>query len=593
MNPLIAIQTLGQSIWWDDIRRDDLVSGKLERRVEEEGIVGLTSNPAIFQKSIAGSSDYDDGMQALLNADKSAEEIYSALTIEDITQAADILRPVYERTQGVDGMVSIEVSPLLAQDTAGTIHEARQLWATINRPNLMIKVPATPEGFPAIRELIGAGINVNATLIFSLKLYEQVMQAYIAGLETLAAGGKPLGRITSVASFFVSRVDTLVDKLLDERIARATGEDEKKGLRALQGQAAIANAKLAYAQFKDMFGSPRFAALKEKGARVQRPLWASTSSKNPAYRDVIYVEELIGPQTVNTAPPQTVAAFKDHGVIAPTLEQGLDKAQQVMEHLAEVGVDMESVTHKLLADGVKAFVDSYTSLLQTIGDKRAQLAASGRPIAALGSLQARVEAALAALEARQFTQRLWQKDAGLWKDDEKAQAEIRNRLGWLESPKLMQAHCDELDTFVAEVRKAGFTHALLMGMGGSSMAPELFRTTFGVTPGHLDLHVLDTTDPASVLAAEQAIDLPHTLFIVSRAARSRSCPSSNTFTTRSTPSSAGRPGKTLSPSPTPAPRWNAWRPTRDSGERSSIRLTSAGAIARCPISAWFRRRYWA
>lgn len=517
MAKLTQIRALGQSIWWDDIQRGLLVSGQLKQMVEEDGLSGLTSNPAIFEKAIAGSHDYDEAIRALAEAGRSTSEIYSALTIEDITLAADVLRPVYEQAGGGDGFVSMEVSPLLAHDTAGTIREARQLWETIARPNLMIKVPATPEGIPAVRELIGAGVNVNVTLIFSLKMYERVMEAYLTGLELLAAAGQPLDKVASVASFFVSRVDTLVDKLLDERIARAAGDEAKNRLRALQGQAAVANAKLAYARFKAVFSQPRFAALHARGARVQRPLWASTSTKNPAYRDVMYVEELIGPHTINTAPPQTIAAFKDHGVAALTLERNVAGAQEVMDCLAEVGIDMEAVTHKLLEDGVKAFANSYTTLLAVIGAKRARLAVTGRYAwrAGAGSLQARADAALDALDMQSFTERLWQKDATLWKQDEKAQAEIRNRLGWLDSPKAFQARCDELDALTAEVKAAGLTHGLLLGMGGSSMAPELFRTTFGIAPGGLDLHVLDTTDPASVLAAERAVDLPRTLFIVS------------------------------------------------------------------------------
>lgn len=515
-NRLIELKTIGgQSLWYDNIQRGLIVSGELKRLVDEDGILGVTSNPTIFEKAISGSSDYDAAIAALTRAGMSIEEIYSALTIEDIRMAADVLRPVYDRTHGKDGYVSIEVSPLLANDTAGTIGEARRLWQTLDRPNLMIKVPATPAGIPAVRELLGSGINVNVTLIFALHMYEQVMEAYLTGLELLAAAGKPLDSIASVASFFVSRVDTLVDKLLDERIAAAASDQARARLRALQGQAAIANAKLAYARFKQVFGGSRFAALQQKGARVQRPLWASTSTKNPAYRDVIYVETLIGPHTVNTAPPQTIVAFKDHGVVALTLEQDIDQARELMDRLAEIGIDMTAVTQKLLDDGVKAFADSYTTLLRVIGDKRARLAVLARQTAALGSLQAQANAALDALEMKQFVERLWRKDAALWKDDPKAQAEIRNRLGWLDSPRAMQAHTQEIQAFVADVKAAGFTHALLLGMGGSSMAPELFRTTFGVAPGYLDLQVLDTTDPDSILAAERAVDLPHTLLIVS------------------------------------------------------------------------------
>ncbi|MBN1889945.1 MAG: bifunctional transaldolase/phosoglucose isomerase [Thermoflexales bacterium] len=515
MNALHQLKSVGgQSLWWDDVRREYLVSGELERLVEQDGILGVTSNPSIFKNAIVGSTTYDQAIRALVEAGKSSQEIYAALTLEDITQAVDVLRPVYERTDGGDGYVSLEVSPLLAADATGTVREARLLWEAIQRPNLMIKVPATPESIPAVRELIASGINVNATLIFSIQAHEEVMEAYLAGLEDRASSGAPLDKIASVASFFVSRVDTLVDRLLDERIGLAAGEDEKARLRALQGQAAVANAKLAYARFKQVFGSPRFAALAAKGARVQRPLWASTSTKNPAYRDVLYVEELIGPDTVNTAPPVTVAAFKDHGVVAATLERDVDKAHALMKSLAEVGIDMDAVTTQLLDEGVKAFADAYRDLLAAIGAKRAQLLSASAQPAALGKWQAAVDEALDKLAAQRFASRLWAKDGSLWKDDPAEQASIRARLGWLEAPRLFLSRCDELEAFSAELKQAGFSHALLLGMGGSSMAPELFRTTFGVAEGYLDLHVLDTTDPASVLAAEQALDLPHTLFIV-------------------------------------------------------------------------------
>jgi transaldolase len=370
-NPLLEVQKYGQSIWYDNIRRGVLISGELRRMVEEGGILGLTSNPTIFEKAITQSTDYDEALRRLVV--KGTAEIYETMMAEDIRMAADILWPVYERTAGRDGYVSVEVSPDLAYDTANTVAEARRLWEIIGRSNLMIKVPATPQGLPAIEQLIGEGLNVNVTLVFALEMYEQVMGAYLGGLEKLLAAGRPADKVASVASFFVSRIDTEVDGLLEERLAKAESSAEAAELRSLPGKAAIASAKVAYARFKEVFSRPRFAALRERGARVQRPLWASTSTKNPAYSDVLYVEELIGPDTVNTAPPDTIAAFKDHGVARPTLEGGLDEAREVLRRLAELSISMEEVTQKLLDDGVRTFAKSFSSLLRSVSDRQASI----------------------------------------------------------------------------------------------------------------------------------------------------------------------------------------------------------------------------
>jgi transaldolase len=373
-NPLLEVQKYGQSIWYDDIGRGLLTSGELRRVIEEDGILGLTSNPTIFEKAIAHSADYDQALRRLVAEGKDAPEIYEALVVEDIRLAADTLRPVYERTAGRDGYASIEVSPNLAYGTASTVAEARRLWEIIGRDNVMVKVPATPEGLPAIEQLIGQGININITLIFSLEVYERVMAAYLAGL--VAAGRSP-GGVASVASFFVSRIDTAVDRLLEGRLATAQSAVEAAELRGLLGKAAIASSKVAYARFQEVFSpsasSGRFAALRTKGARVQRPLWASTGTKNPAYSDVRYVEELIGPDTVNTAPSATIAAFKDHGVARLTVVEELDEAREVLRKLAELSINMEEVTQKLLDDGVRAFAASLYSLLESISDCQASI----------------------------------------------------------------------------------------------------------------------------------------------------------------------------------------------------------------------------
>jgi transaldolase len=373
-NPVQLLHDHGQSVWLDDISRQLLDSGKLRSLVESQEVWGLTSNPTIFDKAIGGSGDYDASLHALVQQGKRSSDLYEALVVRDIQDAADILRPAYDRTEGVDGRVSLEVSPTLAYDSAGTIAEARRLHGEVGRPNLFIKVPATREGLPAISTLIGEGISVNVTLIFGLRRYGEVMVAYLSGLETLARAGRPLAPVASVASFFVSRVDTLVDKRLEERIA-ASDPAEQAVLRELLGKAAVANARLAYAQCQQTVGDARFGALRAKGAHVQRPLWASTSTKNPAYRDVLYVEELIGPDTVNTMPLPTLEAFRDHGRVGNTLTEDLDGQRAVFARLATLGIDMEQVAQQLEDEGVKSFAASFEQLARTIEERTATIGA--------------------------------------------------------------------------------------------------------------------------------------------------------------------------------------------------------------------------
>jgi len=376
MNPLVELQKLGQSIWYDNIRRAMLDNGDLARFIEQDDLRGVTSNPTIFEKAIAGSTDYNDAMQKLISQGKSVVEIFESLAIEDIQRAADLFKPVYERTGKIDGYVSLEVSPLLADDTEGTIRDAKRLWAALGRPNAMIKIPATPAGIPAIQASIAAGININVTMIFALDNYEQVAEAFIRGLEERDAAGLPVDHVASVASVFVSRIDTAVDKQLDAKIAAATDEADKDRLSALLGKAAIANAKIQYQRFREIFSSERFVRLKAKGAQVQRPLWASTSTKNPAYRDVMYAEALIGPDTVDTLPPATFDAFRDHGQVSLSLEADLDQAEAQLAGLEAAGIDLDAVCRKLQEDGVKAFADSFESLLDSISAKQAALGAA-------------------------------------------------------------------------------------------------------------------------------------------------------------------------------------------------------------------------
>ena len=507
-SPMKEANGLGQSIWYDNIERRLLTSGEMERLIEL-GITGVTSNPTIFEKAIAGSADYDDALLLLAQAHKGVVEAYESLAIEDIRATVDLLRPVYDRTGGADGFASLEVSPALAHDTEGTVSEARRLFATLDRPNLMVKVPATPEGGPAIRRLIGEGININVTLIFSLEAYRQVREAYIAGLEDLARSGGDVSKVASVASFFVSRVDTLVDSLLEERIRQ--GQD---GLQALLGKAAVANAKLAYQAFNDTFQSDRFAALRARGARVQRPLWASTGTKNPDYSDVMYVESLMGPDTVNTMPPATLTAFLEHGSVAPTIEQGVDEARADLQAISSAGISMEVVTGKLLTDGVKSFGNSFDKLIANIEEKKTQLLAGDQEYTGmkLGELLPAVEAAVRDLEDLGLVGRIWRKDYTIWKSDPK---EIIDRLGWLTISGLMGEQLPAMEDFSREVRDAGFRHVVLLGMGGSSLGPEVFRQTFGKASGYPELIVLDSTVPAWVQHVTDAIDPARTLFLVS------------------------------------------------------------------------------
>ncbi|MBI2460570.1 MAG: transaldolase [Candidatus Rokubacteria bacterium] len=369
MNPLEGARRLGQGVWLDYLRRGLIASGELAELIEA-GLSGVTSNPTIFEKAIAGSRDYDEQLRALIAEGREVEAIFEGLAVEDIRAAADLLAPVYDKTEGRDGFVSLEVSPRLAHDTEGTIEAARRLWRAVGRPNVMIKVPATPPGIPAIERLIADGVNVNVTLIFSIERYEAVAEAYLAGLERRLREGQPIDRVASVASFFLSRVDSLVDKRLQAKLREAGSEDEAHRLEALLGKAAIANAKLAYARFRAIFAGPRWATLASRGARVQRPLWASPGTKNPAYSDLHYLEPLIGPDTVTTLPPATLEAFRDHGRVRATLEEGLPEAEATVRELAAAGVDLDQVTRRLEEEGVKAFADSFDALFACIQAKR-------------------------------------------------------------------------------------------------------------------------------------------------------------------------------------------------------------------------------
>ena len=370
-NPLRELARYGQSVWYDSLRRGILVSGELARYIEEDGLAGLTTNPAIYEKAIGGSADYDSELRALLpRSELDAKAIYEQLAVHDIQAAADLLRPVYERTRRRDGYVSLEVSPIVASDPAATVAEARRLWRALDRENVMIKVPGTPEAVSAIRELLTEGVNVNVTLLFSRAAYARVAEAHLAALEDRATRGEDVSQVASVASFFVSRIDSLVDGLLEELCASSSAGEMRQRAEALRGRVAIANAKLAYQDWRARASTPRWERLSARGARPQRLLWASTSTKNPRYRDVMYVEELIGPDTVDTVPPATFAAFRDHGRVRPTLEHDVEGARRAMAELADLGISIDEVTDRLLADGVRLFAEPFAKLLATIESRR-------------------------------------------------------------------------------------------------------------------------------------------------------------------------------------------------------------------------------
>jgi transaldolase/glucose-6-phosphate isomerase len=508
---------MGQSVWLDQMRRSLLNTGELMRLIDNDGLRGLTSNPTIFEKAISGSQDYAEQLALLARAGGSVSHIYEEVVVQDISGAADTFRGVYDASDAGDGFCSLEVSPLLADDTKATIEEAKKLFARVNRPNVMIKVPATPAGLPAIEELIAFGLNINVTLIFAVDVYEKVADAYIKGLERRAAAGQPVDRVGSVASFFVSRIDNMVDKQLSQLAEKATDDVQKERITVLMGKTAIANAKLAYESFQRIFGSERFAALRAKGAKVQRPLWASTSTKNPSYPDTMYVDTLIGPDTVNTLPPQTLEAFRDHGTVAPTLATGLDEAHRVFEELAGVGIDMKSVTDKLTEEGVKSFSDSFHELIKVIEARHDEVTRGiiARHTAALGQHEADFQEALKSLEKQNFVARIWKKDPTLWKSDPEHEKIISNSLGWLNLAETMLPHVGELAAFAEKIRKAGFESVVVLGMGGSSLCPEVLARTFSRKDGYPQLYVLDSTVPTAVRHLEQKIGVGNTLFIVS------------------------------------------------------------------------------
>ena len=513
MNPLLELQEYGQSYWLDNLTRRMMVDGELERRVQEQGLRGITSNPAIFNKAISGSDDYDDQIRELVDAEHSVQDIYERLVVTDVQRACDILRPVYDQSQGADGFVSLEVSPYLAYNTAETMREARRLSQAVDRPNLLIKIPGTPEGAPAIEEMLFEGININITLLFSIGAYESVAESYLRALERRLEAGRPLNRVASVASFFISRIDVLVDRLLNHRFQPGKADRTPARPEGLPGQAGIANAKMAYQRFQQIYSTPRWKSLEHAGARVQRMLWASTSTKNPLYSPVSYVEPLIGPHTVNTLPEETIEAIgRPDTRVGFTVESGLSEAQRVLSDLAQVGIDLDSVTEQLLNEGVQKFITPFDELMRTLAEKRLHLlrglisAQSVQP----GPVHKRLNQTLGALAERQIGTRLAYKDPSLWPGDPDR---LEGHLGWLSRIPEFLDRAPEIQSLAERLRDR-FEQVVLLGIGESILAAQVWRDSCGPAPGWPQLYLLDSTSPESVKGLESQLNLGKTLFIL-------------------------------------------------------------------------------
>ncbi|HUJ13793.1 MAG TPA: bifunctional transaldolase/phosoglucose isomerase [Thermoanaerobaculia bacterium] len=510
-NPLVELAKAGQSVWYDQMERKLITTGQLKKLIEQDDLRGMTSNPTIFEKAIAGSEDYDTQLRQLASQNKSRDEIYDELVLKDIADAADIFRPVYDRCDGNDGFISIEVLPTIANNTQATIAEAKRLFERLKRPNIMVKIPATSAGLPAIEESIANGININITLLFSNDVYAQVMEAYLRGLERRAEKNLPIDKIRSVASFFVSRIDTQADKQIEAKLKQTSDRD----LEPLLGKIAIANAKMAYQQFKQVFSADRFKKLQAKGAHVQRPLWASTGTKNPKYSDVLYVESLIARDSVNTLPPATYNAFRDHGKVHVSIEDNLDEARDVLKKFEQKGFSLEAITDQLTKEGVASFDASFASLMMTIEARRDAVTRGldDRQTEHLGPNQPAVDEAIKRAEKEKFVERIWNKDATLWKSDDAHKKIIDNALGWLTVAEMMSKYASQLRAFADAVRP-DFDNIVVLGMGGSSLCSEVTKRVFGRRSGYPELLVLDSTIPDAVRNLEARLNLKRTLFMV-------------------------------------------------------------------------------
>jgi len=508
INASMKLAQLGQSVWYDNIQRGLLKSGDFASMIQRGEIRGVTSNPTIFQNAIANSSDYDDAIQVLSWSGIDPESIFYNLAIQDIQDAADLFLPLYNESKMMDGYVSLEVSPYIAHDTEKTISEAKRLWKLVNRPNLCIKIPATKAGIPAIKEVIAAGINVNVTLIFSIDRYRQVMESFLQGIEERIKNHQPVDHIASVASFFVSRLDSKVDAKLQDLLRNG---QPSEAITPLFGRSAIANAALAYTAFEETFFTPRFEKLKEAGAQYQRPLWASTSTKNPVYSDLLYVDNLIAPITVNTVPPQTLAAILDHCKPGIGITEHQKTASKVIEMIENLGISFDKVTAELEEEGVHVFSNSFTSLLNTIKNRSTKFSNE------LGSFQKQIQGRIQTLTEEKTVARLFSLDPTLWTRNTREHAEIKNRLGWLESPVNSLSLVHEINKLTKDLRAKGYTDLVLMGMGGSSMAPEVFSLigkSLNLTRDGLKVTILDTTDPRIIIDAARTINPLNALYIV-------------------------------------------------------------------------------
>ncbi len=510
-SPLKALEQFHQSPWLDFIRRGFIADGSLKKLVDEDGLKGVTSNPSIFEKAMGSGSDYDEQFKQLAESgEHDAQSIYETMAVEDIRNATAVLKPVYEATEGLDGYVSLEVSPYLALKTEDTIAEARRLWSWVDRPNLMVKVPGTDQGTPAIRQLITDGLSINVTLLFSQQAYRDVAIAYVEGLEARVSKGEDISRIGSVASFFVSRIDGVIDKKIDERLK--SGDRDESDLKRIRGKVAIANARMAYQWYLEFVQSDRWKALAAKGANPQRLLWASTGTKDKAYSDVLYVDELIGADTVNTIPPATMDAFRDHGRPRASLIEDIDGARDVLATAERLGLDLEGVAHGLVTDGVRLFAEAADALLGAVATKRVALLGSKLATVKASlpeALGKQVEAERDAWRSKGSVRDLWARKPELWSGEDEGKW-----LAWLDVVAERTAHVDDLLAFQADVKNAGFSHVLLLGMGGSSLGPEVIAETFGHRGGWPELHVLDSTDPQQVVTFERKVDLAKTLVIV-------------------------------------------------------------------------------
>lgn len=515
MKNTVSLLNYGQSYWLDNLTRGKIIKGEIANRVNEEGLRGITSNPSIFNKAFTSGSEYDSQIEKLAKEGKTSQEIYEALTVCDVQNACDILLPVFDASMGTDGFVSLEVSPYLARDTQGSMVEARRLYHAVNRANCYIKIPGTREGVPAIEEMLYEGININITLLFSIENYEAVALAYIKALKRRMKEGKSLSNIVSVASFFLSRIDVLVDQLLSHNIIPSNSTDADSRPDLLMGKAGIASAKLAYQRFKDIFQGEDWEELGEKGANIQRVLWASTSTKNKLYKDVLYVDSLIGKDTINTLPEETIKDFNDHGHLKKdSVEENIEEAHQVFNRLQEMHIDLKFVTQQLENEGIQKFIEAYNTLITGLEEKRLKALGESIPTQQFALANIDVKSMFTSLDELQFGRRLFKQDPYLWTKNREEVKAISERLGWLSLPEDSMKKVKELQSFTEQIRTEGFKYVVLLGMGGSSLCSEVAKETFETKKGYLELIVLDNVDPTAISDVEKAIDITKTLFIV-------------------------------------------------------------------------------